>query len=484
MMTPHLSLSPSLFARAFPFHFIFNREGEVIQAGEVMQRITLDGLIGSQVEQYFQIIRPKVEFDFEAIHKQSRSLFLLESLHNGMQLKGQMMLLEDQEVMCFLGSPWVTDTASLGPLGLKLKDFAIHDPIVDFLFLLQAKNTALMDTKKLTDELTQQQAQLRSALQIKESLAEIAEAQAKKLKKALHELQNTQTQLIQTEKMSGLGQLVAGIAHEINNPINFIYGNIQHANEYIQDLIGLLQLYQQSYPEPRSDIQARTEEIDITFLLEDLPQLLNSMKVGTDRIRQIVLSLRNFSRLDEAEMKAVDIHEGIDSTLLILQSRLKARGDCPAVKVIKNYGNLPLVECYAGQLNQVFMNLLSNAIDALEAPQPHHSRSGTSCHTSTITITTEVDDCDQAVIRIGDNGPGMTEAVRARLFDPFFTTKPVGKGTGLGLSISYQIVVEKHQGTLHCISEPGMGAEFRIEIPLRRFTDRETVHQARAYSIS
>ncbi len=290
-----------------------------------------------------------------------------------------------------------------------------------------------------------------------------AQKQAQQLEQALEELKRTQTQLVQSEKMSSLGQLVAGVAHEINNPVNFIYGNLAHASGYTQDILGLLELYQQAYPQPTPEIREEIEAIDLDFLVSDLPKLLSSMKVGSDRIRAIVRSLRNFSRHDEAEMKEVDIHEGIDSTLMILQNRLKAKPNCPQIEVIKNYGNLPLVDCYAGQLNQVFMNLLVNAIDALE----QRWESGTGGFTSPqITIFTHVLENNQIAIRIADNGPGMTPKVKKRLFDPFFTTKPVGVGTGLGLSISYQIVVEKHNGLLYCFSEVGQGTEFIIEIPV------------------
>lgn len=466
MVTGNLSLPPHLFAKAFPFHFAFNCDREILQAGDALQRISPETLINSVLEHHFQIIRPSIALDFDAIKKQARSLFMLESLHNGMQLKGQMMYVEEQDAIFFLGSPWVTDTSSLGTYGIKLKDFAIHDPIVDFLFLLQTKNMALADAKKLTDELTQQRAQLRSALQLKESLANIAEAQAQKLEQALKELQQTQTQLIQTEKMSSLGQLVAGIAHEINNPVNFIHGNLKHVDEYAQDLLKLLSLYQQHYAQPVPAIQDHMNEIDLEFLLEDFPKILASMKLGCDRIRQIVLSLRNFSRLDEAEMKQVDIHEGIDSTLLILQHRLKAKGEQPEIRLVKNYGNLPLVECSAGSMNQVFMNLISNAIDALDAYNSQRSLAALKANPSQITITTEVLKPNRVTIRIADNGPGMPKSVRERLFEPFFTTKPIGKGTGLGLSISYQIVVEKHRGAIWCESQPGHGSEFWIEIPI------------------
>ncbi len=313
-----------------------------------------------------------------------------------------------------------------------------------------------------------------------------AKEQAEQLQKALEELQRTQAKLVQSEKMSSLGQLVAGVAHEINNPVNFIYGNLSHANDYTQNLLNLLNLYNQHYPNPSPEIKAEIEAIDLEFLIEDLPRLLGSMKLGSDRIRDIVRSLRNFSRVDESEMKPVDIHEGIDSTLLILHNRLKAKSDQPAIQVIKDYGNLPLVECYAGQLNQVFMNLITNALDALEmgnetgVKMPLTSTEELSwlntqcplalalCPVPTIRITTEVINRDWVGIRIADNGSGMSEEVRSRLFNTFFTTKPVGKGTGLGLSISHQIVSEKHGGQLRCISAPGEGSEFIIEIPVRQ----------------
>ncbi|TAF10947.1 MAG: GAF domain-containing protein [Nostocales cyanobacterium] len=310
-------------------------------------------------------------------------------------------------------------------------------------------------------------AQLGIGIQQAELLVK-TQQQAEQLTQALHQLQNTQTQLIQTEKMSSLGQLVAGIAHEINNPVNFISGNLSHINQYAEALLSMLDIYQYKYPNPCAEILERAEELDIEFLLEDLPKTLSSMKIGVDRIRKIVLSLRNFSRLDEAEMKEVDIHEGIDSTLLILQHRLKVKLESPGIQIIKEYGNLPLVQCYAGQLNQVFMNLLSNAIDALET-----SRKNTleNYQAPKITISTTVgvmnDNVKSAVIHISDNGLGMPEAIKDRIFDPFFTTKPVGKGTGLGLSISYQIVVEKHGGILKCDSQPDVGTQFWIEIPIK-----------------
>ncbi len=290
--------------------------------------------------------------------------------------------------------------------------------------------------------------------------------QAEQLAQTLKNLKQMQTQLIQSEKMSSLGQLVAGVAHEINNPVNFIHGNIAHISEYIEDLLEMLTLYQQFCPNPSPEILERAQEIDLDFIIEDLPKILSSMQIGTERIRQIVLSLRNFSRLDQAEKKPVNIHEGIDSTLLILQHRLKAKFDSSGIEVIKEYGDLPLVECYAGQMNQVFMNVLSNALDALE----QHKQSQGKDYCAQIKIKTTVGQLEgnipSVVIRIADNGPGIPEDLIARIFEPFFTTKPVGQGTGLGLSISYQIVVDKHGGVFKCESSPGLGTEFWIEIPM------------------
>lgn len=288
--------------------------------------------------------------------------------------------------------------------------------------------------------------------------------QKMQLEQAFHQLQQTQAQLVQTEKMSSLGQLVAGVAHEINNPVSFIYGNINFAQEYTSNLLEIVKLYGRHCQDPHPEIEELAKAIELDFLLEDFPNMLSSIKIGAERLGEIVKSLRNFSRKDEAEVKAVDIHEGIESTLMILQNRLKATPKREAIALIKEYGNLPPIECYAGQLNQVFMNILSNAIDALEEVFSGSSSSQEAI--PTILIRTEVVKSDQIAIKIADNGPGMPEGVREKILDPFFTTKPVGKGTGLGLSISYQIVTEKHQGSLQCISAPGQGTEFLIQIPL------------------
>lgn len=300
-------------------------------------------------------------------------------------------------------------------------------------------------------------------------LLQKTQEQALDLELTLNQLKRTQAQLIHSEKMSSLGQMVAGVAHEINNPVSFIYGNLTPAKEYFQDLIRLIQTYQKTYPTPTAELQQLIQEIDLEFLLDDWQNLLKSMQVGTERIRAIVLSLRNFSRLDEKEIKRVDIHEGIDNTLVILQHRFKTAGNSRGIQVIKHYSQVPLVTCYASQLNQVFMNILNNAIDALEnQPSPRF-----------ITISTDVDSGlkqattddgkvkkDFIVIRISDNGSGIKEDIMPKIFDPFFTTKPVGSGTGLGLSISHQIVVEKHKGQISCTSTPEQGTEFIVKIPL------------------
>jgi len=315
-------------------------------------------------------------------------------------------------------------------------------------------------------------------------VAAITEAR-EQLEQTLIDLRQTQMQLVQSEKMSSLGQLVAGVAHEINNPVNFIYGNLSHIHDYTDGLLNLIRLYEKHYPQPVTDIQEEIENIELEFLEEDLAKILGSMKMGSERIREIVLSLRNFSRLDEAELKSVDLHEGIDSTITILKHRLKAKANRPAIEIIKNYSRLPLVECYPGQFNQVIMNIITNAIDALEESigdrtyhdleiNPKWIKIRTSIHESRAkSDKTPIESPGAAPtvpwveVSIMDNGCGIPEPIQKRIFDPFFTTKPIGKGTGMGMSISYQIVTEKHGGQLECHSTPGEGTEFLIRIPLR-----------------
>jgi two-component system, NtrC family, sensor kinase len=317
--------------------------------------------------------------------------------------------------------------------------------------------------------------------------AQLAEEKAQALEKALSDLKKVQIQLVQTEKMSSLGQMVAGIAHEINNPVSFIHGNLSHLQENVKDLLHLVECYQKETLEPTAVIEDAITDVNFSFLSQDLPKLLDSMSIGTKRIRELVLSLRTFAQLDQAEFNEVDIHQGLDSTLLLLKHRLyvrkpskpssnslaktpaktsakaPAKTNHPEITLVKNYGELPLVSCYANQLNQVFTHLINNALDALET---------STMPSRILTITTTVDeDRDQVVIRIADNGPGMSESVSQKIFDPFFTTKEVGSGTGLGLSISYQIITECHRGSLRCHTEPAQGCEFIIQIPIHRQAD-------------
>ncbi len=298
-----------------------------------------------------------------------------------------------------------------------------------------------------------------------QSLQNKLQHQNNQLKTALSELKTTQAQLVQHEKMVSLMQLVAGIAHEINNPISFISGNIEPANQYIQDLLKLIELYQTEYPQPPKVIQDLTEEIELDFIISDLQKIMGSMTNGVHRINTIILALRIFSRLDESEIKSVNLHEGLDSTIILLQHRLKLLNGNFNVNIIKDYDQLPKITCYASQLNQVFLNLLSNAIDALESKL---SKNPETFNHPTIWITTQIKEQDSVKISIKDNGIGISPEVQSRLFDPFFTTKPVGKGSGLGLLTSYQIVVEKHRGKLDFNSTFGEGSEFIVEIPVQQ----------------
>ncbi|MBD2744962.1 ATP-binding protein [Coleofasciculus sp. FACHB-1120] len=340
-------------------------------------------------------------------------------------------------------------------------------------FLEQTVETSnIRELNTLSNSFNHMAGQLRGSFaaleKSKEELEDRVEERTAELKNTLEELQRTQSQVVQSEKMSSLGQLVAGVAHEINNPVNFIHGNLTHVQEYTESLLEFVELYQHHDPNPAPEIQSVAEDIDLEFLQEDLPKMLTSMKLGTERIRQIVLSLRNFSRMDEAEFKAVDIHEGIDSTLMILQHRLKATSSRPAIELVKDYAELPLVECYAGQLNQVFMNILVNSVDAIDESNAQRTYQNIKDHPNRITIRTSTVNAQWVEVGIADNGVGISKEIQQRIFNPFFTTKPLGKGTGMGMSISYQIVTEKHGGKLECFSTPGEGTEFIIRIPLRQ----------------
>ena len=338
---------------------------------------------------------------------------------------------------------------------------------------------AVLDTKPMLQDIEMQSAILRifatrAGAEIERIQAEAAvrqseiqlRLQSEELTITLKKLQNTQTQLIQAEKMSSLGQLVAGIAHEINNPVSFIYGNLQPAADYASYLIELIRLYQHHYPSPSPTISKFIEDIELEYLVSDFSNLLNSMKTGATRISDIVKSLRTFSRLDEAELKPIDIHENIESTLIILQNRLNRSAEQKEISVVKNYGSLPLIECYGGLLNQVFLNLLVNAIDAIEQQQENIKFLEKVDYLPKIIITTSIVSKNQLLISIQDNGCGMSPQVQEKIFNPFFTTKPVGKGTGMGLATSYQIVTDNHQGNLQCCSTLGKGTEFRIELPI------------------
>ncbi|MHC5739373.1 hybrid sensor histidine kinase/response regulator [Nostoc sp.] len=280
------------------------------------------------------------------------------------------------------------------------------------------------------------------------------------------ELQQTQTQLIQAEKVAALGQLTAGIAHEVNNPINFIAGNLNFVGQYVQEVVNLLHLYQKYLPNPPDEIQTAIQKNDLNFLLDDLSKIIQSMQVGTDRVTEIVSYLNNFSRHREAGKKLANLHEGLESTLLILGHRFKRNAHHPAIQLVKDYGDLPLVECFPGEINQVFMNLICNAIDAIEETNKNKDIDTIYQNTGVIKIKTEAIG-EQVVLRFADNGSGIDKADQTKIFDAFYTTKPVGKGTGLGLSIAYQIVVNNHHGKLTYHSQPGEGIEFIIELPIR-----------------
>jgi len=321
--------------------------------------------------------------------------------------------------------------------------------------------------KKLEKKTIDQEREIEAQNIILEQMIESLKSANKELEEHLYQLKNTQLQLVQSEKMASIGQLVSGVAHEINNPVGFISGNLDYATGYIQDLMDLLQLYQEGFEHNSQTIQNKIKEIELDYLRADLPELIHSMKAGANQIAEISKSMRTFSRADTIAKVPFNIHDGIDSTLLILKHRLKADKKRPEIKVVKNYGELPKINCYPGQLNQVFMNLMGNAIDALEESNVGKSWAEIKAAPNQIIITTEIDNSkQQAIIRIGDNGMGMSEEIKKKIFEHLFTTKAVGKGTGLGLSISRQIIEEKHGGKINCNSEWGTGTEFVIVLSL------------------
>ena len=345
---------------------------------------------------------------------------------------------------------------------------------------------AALHTQPLNRSYEEQEAILkifaaRSAAEIERQITEQAlKQQNQRLEETLMELKRTQAQLIHAEKMSSLGQMVAGIAHEINNPISFIDGNLVYASDHCDGLLKAIQLYQQEYPQPSDVIQEEIEALDLDFMQADIKKIFESMQVGSQRIIDIVKSCRNFSRLDEATFKNVDIHEGLDSALILLHSRIHSNDYIPDIDVVKDYGELPPIYCFPDQLNQVFFNLLNNAIDALEEAQEKRNikNKNTDNSKNTLRIRTylhsSLDSDNKICISIADNGVGIPEEIQAKIFDPFFTTKPVGKGTGLGLSMSYQIITNLHHGALGCFSTVGQGTEFVISLPLRLHDDDST----------
>ncbi len=357
-------------------------------------------------------------------------------------------------MISFAGYPLIVEGQLVGVIALFARH-ALNDSVLRVLELVSHEIALGIKRKQVEEALQESEKQLRQ--------------KAQHLEETLHQLQQTQLQMIQSEKMSALGNLVAGVAHEINNPVGFISGNINEATATVQDLINHLRLYQEKFPNPGEEIEQDALDIDLDYSLSDLPKMLDSMKVGCDRIRNISTSLRTFSRADSTSKVSANLHEGLDTTLMILQYRLKAKETRPAIQVIKNYGKIPSIKCYFGQLNQVFMNIISNAIDALEESNQGRNYAAIEQHPNMITIKTEIaEDRQSVLIKIKDNGLGMTEEVKSRIFDHLFTTKAVGKGTGLGLSISRQIVQESHGGSLTCSSAPREGAEFAIALPLER----------------
>ncbi len=402
---------------------------------------------------------------------QPQKMFIVPNAQEDERFANNPFVTSEPNIRFYAGAPLVTpDGFAIGTLCTI--DNKPRELSPEQLQTLQALSRQVISQLELKINVTKLKQNITHRQQVEQNLRDTN----KQLTCTLGKLKQTQVQLIQSEKMSSLGEMVAGIAHEINNPVTFISANLDYVNTYVRDLLDLLSLYQQHYPEPDAEIKSKAQEVDTDFLAEDLSNILSSMDSGAERIKNIVLSLRNFSRLDEAQKKPVDIHQGIDSTLLILHHRLKATLERPEIKIIKEYGKLPKVECYAAQINQVFLHILSNAIDALEEKfdpkqqitdlENQHLENKTT-QLPTIRINTDISPENTILIRIADNGIGITENIQPKIFDPFFTNKPVGKGKGLGLSISYQIIVKKHDGSLKYRTRYGKGTEFLIEIPIK-----------------
>ena len=434
------------FARVFPEPLLLiNTEGKILATNQATAKI-----LGYRISE----LRHKILTDF-AIESSDKVINYLQACS-----KSRQMVIGSLNFCQQNGSNLVCHCE-----GAVIQPSSASSPAI-ILMRLENMASANNDFTVLNDKIEKLIEEVSKRKQVEKYLrkSELKLRQkAQDLEQNIIELNSTQSKLIQSEKMSSLGQMVAGVAHEINNPVSFVHGNLLPACEYAQELIKIIELYQKYYPNPTEEIEAEIEAVELEFLKKDFVKLLDSMQNGTERIKNIVLSLRNFSRLDESEFKQVDIHEGIDSTLLILHNRLKSKPSHPEIEIIKQYSELPKIDCYAGQLNQVFMNILVNAIDALE-DEIKKDRD----FNPQIRISTELSNQNNSIkINIADNGSGIPSAVKSKLFDPFFTTKDVGKGTGLGLSISYQIVVDKHHGKLSCDSSPGEGTEFIIEIPIR-----------------
>jgi signal transduction histidine kinase len=373
--------------------------------------------------------------------------------HNASQAFPQNPCFVLYEAEAYLGVPLFDKTG--GVIGL----IAIFDsqPLAHE---QRAKTLMELFASRVSAELERQRTE--AALKQSEAIAQIY---AKDLEKSMYRLKQTQAQLIQTEKISSLGQLVAGVAHEINNPVSSISGNLPHLQRSVADLIHHLHLYHRHYPEPIAAILQNAKAVDLDYSLEDLPKIISTISLSAERIHAIMQALRNYSRVDDTEMRAVDLHGGIETALIILSHRLKANSERPAIRVVKKFAPLPPVKCYPGKLNQVFINLLANAIDALEESNISQTYREIEQLPNIITIQTDLDH-DHVTIQISDNGMGIPEPLQHRLFQPFFTTKPEGKGTGLGLSICHQIVIEEHKGSIECKSSQGQGTTFTVQIPL------------------